>query len=391
MKLKNLFIPIIISVIIITLPLNAYAEVLFGKAYYESLHKYLSQAKSSITIAMYFIILDPEDEEAPINVLVDDLIAAKERGVEVKVILEDSHLNACRHAYMKLRNNGVPVYFDMPDRLLHIKGIAIDDRYIFLGSANWSRSAIEDNYEASIFKDSPNDALALKEYINNISYQNKDIFTLDTSGVIIQPGFLLSPKGGRQLLKAQAFKQLDLYLLLCKKCRETKESQLNIDYDSLAKEMGYESPEDLGKYRDEHHYFYERIHRPLTRLKNYALLDYKKDVVSLKNEDLKIPDKPPIIIPFEYWEYGYPEKLTMRAKYMYLICLYEAARSTRYPSWFRSQKDMSALYGISDTTISLGLLELEEKGMIEITRSRKSPPDFSARKANVYRLLQLKE
>ena len=66
----------------------------------------------------------------------------------------------------------------------------------------------------------------------------------------------------------------------------------------------------------------------------------------------------------------------MRAKYIYLICLYEASRSTRYPFWFRSQKDMSKLYGISDNTISSALLELEEKGIIEVTRDKPTPPDF---------------
>ena len=50
---------------------------------------------------------------------------------------------------------------------------------------------------------------------------------------------------------------------------------------------------------------------------------------------------------------------------------------------------MSKLYGISDTTISLGLLELEERGIIEITRDKLTPPDFSDRKANVYRMLSL--
>ncbi|MDD5130752.1 MAG: hypothetical protein PHS66_06895, partial [Candidatus Omnitrophica bacterium] len=96
-----------------------------------------------------------------------------------------------------------------------------------------------------------------------------------------------------------------------------------------------------------------------------------------------------IRIPFEYWEYGYPNRLSMRAKYMYLICLYEAGQSTRYPFWFRSQKDISRLYGISDTTISLGLQELEKQGVIEITRDKSSSPDFSKRKANVYRMLAL--
>ena len=52
---------------------------------------------------------------------------------------------------------------------------------------------------------------------------------------------------------------------------------------------------------------------------------------------------------------------------------------------------MSKLYGISDTTISLGLLELEEKGIVEITRDKPMPPDFSERKANVYRVMGLEE
>ena len=104
---------------------------------------------------------------------------------------------------------------------------------------------------------------------------------------------------------------------------------------------------------------------------------FDKGKVTLKAKSNK--DKPFILIPFEYWQYDYPNYLSLRAKYMYLICLYEAARSTRYPSWFRSQKDMSKLYGISDTTISLGLLELEERGIIEITRDKPTPPNFSDR------------
>ena len=56
-----------------------------------------------------------------------------------------------------------------------------------------------------------------------------------------------------------------------------------------------------------------------------------------------------------------------------------------------SQKDMSKLYGISDNTISSALLELEDKGIIEITRDRPTPPDFADRKANVYRMLLLKK
>jgi len=352
------------------------------------MHTYLEEADTSITVAMYFIILEPEGE-GPINELVNDIVDAKNRGVQVKVVLEDSKLRANRLVYEKFKANNIAVYFDTPEHLLHIKGVAIDDRYIFLGSANWSRAAIEDNYEATYFEDSPQDALAFRKYVDNIPVQKNDIFLPQTKGVFISKDFLLSPELGRKLLKAQAYKQFDLYLLLCRIQQETGKSYFGIDYDSLAKRMGYQAPKDLGEYRNEHDYYYERIHRSLVRLRSYGLIDYKKGKVTLKVNNVTEAGNSLIIIPFEYWEYEYSDSLSMRAKYIYLICLYEASRSTRYPFWFRSQKDMSELYGISDNTISSALLELEEKIIIEVTRDKPTPPDFSDRKANIYRMLPL--
>ena len=388
-KTKNILPLFLICLAILFFPITASADVLFGKAYYQTLHKYLTQSKTSITVAMYFIIINPIDKTDPINELVDDLIAAKNRGVEVKVILEDSKLKENRLAYEKLRANNITVYFDTAEHLLHIKEIVIDNRYVFAGSANWSKAAIEDNYEATYFEDSRPDAIASKKYIDNIPIQKKDIFLPQAEGVTISADFLLVSNSGRRLLKAEAFKQLDLYLLLCKLQQETDKPILVIDYDSLAKKMGYVAPVDLGKYRDSHHYFYERIHRSLKRLKGYGFIDYNKGKIILKADNSRKAGAPFITIPFEYWKYGYSDSLSMRAKYMYLICLYEASRSNRYPFWFRSQQDMSKLYGISDTTISLGLLELEERGIIEITRDKLMPPDFSDRKANIYRMLSL--
>ncbi len=388
-RIKNTLPLFLICFTVLFFPLNASADVLFGKAYHQILHQYLAQSKSSITIAMYFIIINPEDKTDPVNQLVNDLIAAKNRGVKVKVILEDSKLKENRLAYEKLRANNITIYFDTAQHLLHIKEVVIDDRYVFVGSANWSKAAIEDNYEATYFQDSHPDALASKQYIDNLPIQKKDLFLPQLKGVTLSPDFLLVSNSGRLLLKAEAFKQFDLYLLLCKLQQETAKSSLDIDYDALAKKMGYVAPQNLGKYRDNHHYFYERIHRSLKRLQGYGLIDYRKGKVILKADNTKKAGAPVITIPFEYWEYGYSDSLSMRAKYLYLICLSEASHSTRYPFWFRSQQDMSKLYGISDTTISLGLLELEEKGIIEITRDKPMPPDFSDRQANIYRMLSL--
>ena len=380
MKIKNIILSFLISfIIIISFPLNAHTEVLTGKTYQKVVYKYFSQAEKSITVAMYFIILEPNGQ-GPINELVDELVKAKKRGVDVKVILENSKIRENRLAYEKLRDNGVNIHFDTPKQLLHIKGVVIDERYVFLGSANWSRAAIEKNYEATNFSDSARDALAFKQYIDNIPVQDKDVLLPITEGVHISTDFLLERNGGRILIQNKTTSQFDLYLLLYKIAQEKGKNCFDIDYDMLAKEMGYSKPDDLGKYRNLHHYFYERTHRSLKRLRGYRLIGYKKGVVTLKSSK----SSKSIIIPYGYWKDNFPKKFSTRAKYMYLICLYEAARSTKYPYWFRSQKDMSKLYGISDTTISLGMQELEDQGIIGIERDKLNPKDYSDRDANVY-------
>jgi len=207
--------------------------------------------------------------------------------------------------------------------------------------------------------------------------------TNKNTGVSLPVSFLTSPSTGRTLIKNDAHKQFDLYLLLLKK-QGAEAKDIPINYNTLAQEVGYSVPQNLGRYRNAHNYYYEHVHRALKKLKAKALIKYNKGTVRI------IPlkkDKGEFIIPYSYWKKSKANNLSLRAKYLYLIALYEASRSTKRPSWFRSQKDMSRLYGISDTTISKGMLELEEKGLVKITRDKATPPDFSDRDANVYMVL----
>ncbi len=71
-----------VCLIVVSFPFYACADVLFGKSYHKTIHTYLKEADTSITVAMYFIILEP-DGEGPINELVADLVDAKKRGVQV--------------------------------------------------------------------------------------------------------------------------------------------------------------------------------------------------------------------------------------------------------------------------------------------------------------------
>ncbi len=367
--------------ILLSLPIIANAQMLMGRDYYDVVKEHITSAKESINIAMYFVIMDASKDN-PVNDLVAEVIKAHQRGVHVKVVLEDGKFKENTQAYKKLQSSGVDVHFDTSTRLLHLKAVVIDGRYVFCGSTNWSRAAILDNYEATSFYESLPDAASLNAYIKDIAVQEGDIFGQKEEGVPIATTFLTVAGNGRKLLTAQADKQFDLYLLLLREAKEAGKHTFYVDYEKLAKAMGYQAPADLGGYNNASHYYYERVHQNIEQLAKSGLVGYSKKFVSIRvGQGFIIPDK--------LYTDKYMKGLSMKAKYLYLICLLEASKSTKYPEWFRSQQDMGKLYGISGTTISEGLLELETKGLIQITRDKPQPPDYSNRNANVYRIMNL--
>lgn len=103
-----------------------------------------------------------------------DLVAARKRGVDVTVILEQSHvrsdrLNADnRRTASFLSDGGVRVLFDSEKRVSHQKTAVIDDRFVFVGSHNLTESALRYNSELSVVIDSPALAREVTQYLNEL-------------------------------------------------------------------------------------------------------------------------------------------------------------------------------------------------------------------------------
>ncbi len=122
--------------------------------YYQAVHKALEEAKESIYVVMYVLKKGP-GERHPVNLLMNDLINAKKKGLRVRVILDESvkdfegsALN--NEAYQRLLQGGVDVRFDAPYKITHVKLIVIDEYITILGSHNWSLTAFQLNNESSI-------------------------------------------------------------------------------------------------------------------------------------------------------------------------------------------------------------------------------------------------
>lgn len=131
------------------------------RVYQGQVYALLDQARSSIVISMY-ILRPGDDPKHPVNRLLEDLIEARRRGVEVTIYLNtkfESGGNPSQTAdsprFQKLRKSGVTIKLVSPVRRLHDKLLIIDRRFVVEGSMNWSVSAITDNFESATIIESP--------------------------------------------------------------------------------------------------------------------------------------------------------------------------------------------------------------------------------------------
>jgi phosphatidylserine/phosphatidylglycerophosphate/cardiolipin synthase-like enzyme len=114
----------------------------------------------------------PGQPASAINVLVDLLIGAARRGVDVTVVLDktdgfeatDNDTTAKR-----LLAGGVKVKSEDPENQTHAKFLAVDQDTVIVGSTNWTRPAVENGNEASVLVRSEAVNKAFRDYIAKLT------------------------------------------------------------------------------------------------------------------------------------------------------------------------------------------------------------------------------
>ena len=111
--------------------------------------------------------------DSPSNLLIRELIAAKKRGIDVKVILEQR--KGTERATLRnketgalLAESGVEVVYDPLDITTHTKLLIIDGEISVVGSTNWTYNALDKNHEVAVLIRSPKVANDLQNYFQSI-------------------------------------------------------------------------------------------------------------------------------------------------------------------------------------------------------------------------------
>lgn len=372
--------------LLMTAPIcHAEAEYIPASKYFDTTLSELNNAKFSIQVFMYLVSVFPDQPDSQSNQLLNALIQAKNRGVEVKVILDqnmdfqeeasqDALQNKNQAAFEQLKRASIPVFFDTADTYTHAKAIVIDNETVILGSTNWSKAALTHNNETNALVRDKEFAKNLLDDMSKIKIQ--DVPAVITPTVQIPKEFLTDNKLLGEMVSQADERTFDTYLYLLSLYDGNAEWQITLNYDNLAKSLAIDNmtKED---YR-------RQINKVLDKLQEkYKLIKFKNPE---RNQDAQImlnesESSNSVSLPTTYWRYGWNKTLSFPAKAMYLVNLSNTQTS---PTWFMARENIAKTYSISESFVSDGTRQLRELNLLEVKYGELEGKSYDERQANEY-------
>ena len=380
-----------------------------GSKYFPAVNEAITGAQKSINVVMFAVESSLSKPDSKPNKLISALIEAKDRGVNVEVILDqnvdfvqrrhasdwETKIKSTR-AYKRLKEAGIKVYYDEPARYTHAKAVIIDEKIVILGSTNWTGSSFDNNIETSVLINSPELAEEILAYLKTIKIDTKIDEYLDTIGpsVSIAWEFMENAKMAPLLVKDQAERAFDVYLYLLWKYDGNPQAKLTLFYDDLAKYLGIYEGWTSENYRRQIIKIFRKLEQKYKLLKfepRYA----KEATITLLNYDegmgiYAIPDEQYFELPEGYFKLGWNRELSLRAKFCYLINLANTDISDIKPYWSKSVITITKQFGnIGQDVIHKGMNELRRKKLLEVRYDELSGKLYESRRPKMYKLLKL--
>lgn len=158
---------------VLNTPLPQEGEVLVvnDQDYYPTAKKLIDDADESIFVIAFEMKYYDRYPDSKTNQLIEALIDAQNRGVNVRVLTDeylDKYDSGASNLVRMLRQKGVDARLDGSERTTHAKVLVVDGKYVLLGSTNWSFTSFEKNAEANVLVHSKGLASDFERYFNNL-------------------------------------------------------------------------------------------------------------------------------------------------------------------------------------------------------------------------------
>ena len=329
---------------------------------------------------MYLITLTTEGNH-PVKLLLNDLIQARERGVEVTLYLNTYFRDTAKDKsfFMKnptlqgLKDAGCTVHL-IPSRYrLHDKLVIVDNRYVVEGSTNWSISGLRRNFESSTLIDSPGLAgIKLKRLEDLLIRTRDEKEPLPTPGyaerlpeALTIPKELLLNKGYfPKMVSTSDDRAMELYILLLAHSQLTGKDEFFVSLEDMGLSLGLPRSWSNTQLR-------RQAIRSLRKLKfRYDLIDVKfffaknayvtVGAASCREEHMAQPAKQSqtFTIPASSIIQPYNKALTTRLKFFLLVQALLKEEGEDIDSI--SNTALGRRFGVSEGTFRAALKDREE-------------------------------
>jgi len=145
-------------------------EVVTDREYFDDALQALQGARESIHMVMFSLnrYTAPEHMNSQVNQLITEVLKAKNKGVDVKIIMDDwPEGNEKSKGFFE--ENDIEVRVDEEfEGTTHDKLIIIDGKIVIVGSTNWSFFSVEKNHEANVIIFDERIARKFEEYFSSL-------------------------------------------------------------------------------------------------------------------------------------------------------------------------------------------------------------------------------
>ncbi len=136
------------------------------RGYFQQVHNELLKARSSIHLVVFELKYYPTYSESSENIIVQDLIDAKKRGLDVRIIVDEYSKE--NNAFDFLKGNGIGIVMDTENVTTHAKLVVVDGKVVILGSTNFSYYALEKNNEVDVIIRDEKTAEYFEKYFDDL-------------------------------------------------------------------------------------------------------------------------------------------------------------------------------------------------------------------------------
>lgn len=138
-------------------------KIIIGREFPEVVTKLVKEATQSIKILIYDWRWYSGEPGSKVQKFNNEILQASRRGVDVSALVNSDFI------FTPLRDQKISVKRINSSKIMHIKMIIVDGKYLVLGSHNLTKNAFELNHEISVLIDDVDSIARCDKFFNTMN------------------------------------------------------------------------------------------------------------------------------------------------------------------------------------------------------------------------------